>query len=177
MNIYVPRKKKEEAKITQRVSLGTHAENDNKYMDTYSLSHSPSPCSFLTSSPSHLDYWQDTVPVWWYICRGLSFRVGQAPQLTLCESVHFKIFSLIMFHCANSCCGFSTLKATNITYYNPWQSYLGFEWHFSVVKIKKIYLLLKGKLQRRPLLASVDLAHILKRINRLLHHQILKVNK
>lgn len=51
--------------------------------------------SFLASSPSHLDDWWDSVPVWLYISGGLDFKVGQ--QLKLCELDQFKILNLSAF--------------------------------------------------------------------------------
>lgn len=67
-----------------RVLLWTHAETENAYMVTYRgmeyffLPLSLPQLCFISSSPSHLDCWQDPVPVWCvYISGGPSFWVGQ----------------------------------------------------------------------------------------------------
>ena len=68
----------------------------------HSISHF-NPLSSLSSTPSHLDSRQDTVPVW-CVCTLAGDSVlglGRLKQFTLCISDHFKILSFIVFYSLN----------------------------------------------------------------------------
>lgn len=83
----------------------THAGKENKSADKYTLMKlcfSFLLFSFATSAPSHLDYWQNAVPVCWSVSGGEFLEGGAAPAVWDWSLQHFcwvgfSLFSICLF--------------------------------------------------------------------------------